>query len=161
MLTEVKLLVAYCKRKGALVLSERSNPEFDRDRLQLVFNETASDLRSIGVDCAAMVSLESELPAPVVSALYDCLYDVASVALFATDPILMFFVSGDEKGVEMRAALDAAQMDAARLEAAASSLREDLAGSHGSLSLELSPTSLNAAVRLSVGGDVREEGGET
>ena len=71
MLTEVKLLVAYCKRKGALVLSERSNPEFDRDRLQLVFNETASDLRSIGVDCAAMVSLESELPAPVVSSLYD------------------------------------------------------------------------------------------
>jgi hypothetical protein len=61
----------------------------------------------------------------------------------------------------MRAALDAAQMDAARLEAAASSLREDLAGSHGSLSLELSPTSLNAAVRLSVGGDAREEGGET
>lgn len=161
MLTEVKLLVAYCKRKGALVLSERSNPEFDRDRLQLVFNETASDLRSIGVDCAAMVSLESELPAPVVSSLYDCLYDVASVALFATDPILMLFVSGDEKGVEMRAALDAAQMDAARLEAAASSLREDLAGSHGSLSLELSPTSLNAAVRLSVGGDAREEGGET
>ena len=31
-LTEVKLLVAYCKRKGALVLSEESNPEFDRDR---------------------------------------------------------------------------------------------------------------------------------
>ncbi len=159
MLTEVKLLVAYCKRKGALVLSERSDPEFDRDRLQLVFNETASDLRSIAVDCAAAVSLESELPATVVSVLYDCLYDVASVALFATDPILMIFVSGDEKGVGMRAALDAAWVDAARLEAAASSLREDLADSGGSLSLQLSPTSLNAAVRVRVGGVVRQGGG--
>lgn len=159
MLTEVKLLVAYCKRKGALVLSERSDPEFDRDRLQLVFNETASELRSIAVDCAAAVSLESELPATVVSVLYDCLYDVASVALFATDPILMIFVSGDEKGVGMRAALDAAWVDAARLEAAASSLREDLADSGGSLSLQLSPTSLNAAVRVRVGGVVRQGGG--
>ncbi len=95
----------------------------------------------------------------MVSVLYDCLYDVASVALFATDPILMIFVSGDEKGVGMRAALDAAWVDAARLEAAASSLREDLADSGGSLSLQLSPTSLNAAVRVRVGGVVRQGGG--
>ncbi|MCR5391852.1 MAG: hypothetical protein K6E65_00945 [Olsenella sp.] len=160
MLTEVKLLVAYCKRKGALVLSERSDPEFDRDRLQLVFNETASDLRSIGVDCAAVVNLDGELPSAVVSVLYDCLYDVASVALFAVDPILMLFVSGDEKHVEMRAALDVAQMDAARLEAAAASLREDLKGSRGTLSLELSPTSLNAAIRMPVGAATRGGGGD-
>lgn len=160
MLTEVKLLVAYCKRKGALVLSERSDPEFDRDRLQLVFNETASDLRSIGVDCAAVVNLDGELPSAVVSVLYDCLYDVASVALFAVDPILMLFVSGDERHVEMRAALDVAQMDAARLEAAAASLREDLKGSRGTLSLELSPTSLNAAIRMPVGNAARGGGGD-
>lgn len=160
MLTEVKLLVAYCKRKGALVLSERSDPEFDRDRLQLVFNETASDLRSIGVDCAAVVNLDGELPSAVVSVLYDCLYDVASVALFAVDPILMLFVSGDERHVEMRAALDVAQMDAARLEAAAASLREDLKGSRGTLSLELSPTSLNAAIRMPVGDAARGGGGD-
>ena len=160
MLTEVKLLVAYCKRKGALVLSERSDPEFDRDRLQLVFNETASDLRSIGVDCAAVVNLDGELPSAVVSVLYDCLYDVASVALFAVDPILMLFVSGDERHVEMRAALDVAQMDAARLETAAASLREDLKGSRGTLSLELSPTSLNAAIRMPVGDAARGGGGD-
>ena len=53
-LVEVKLLVAYCKRKGALVLAEKSDPEFNRERLQLVFNETAADLRSIGVECAAL-----------------------------------------------------------------------------------------------------------
>ena len=160
MLVEVKLLVAYCKRKGALVLSERSDPAFDRDRLQLVFNETVSDLRSIGVDCAAAVSLEGELPAAVVSVLYDCLYDVVSVALFAVDPILMLYVSEDEKGVGLRAALDAARMDAGRLEAAAARLREDLAGSRGELSLELSPTSFNAAVRVRVPRAVRQGGGE-
>jgi hypothetical protein len=161
MLTEAKLLVAYCKRKGALVLSERSDPAFDRDRLQLVFNETVSDLRSIGVDCAAAVSLEGELPAAVVSVLYDCLYDVASAALFASDPILMLCVVEGEQDVVLRAALDSTRMDAARLEAAASSLREDLAGSRGELSLELSPTSLNAAVRIRVDGVVRQGGGES
>ena len=161
MLTEVKLLVAYCKRKGALVLSERSDPEFDRDRLQLVFNETASDLRSIGVDCAAMVSEEGDLPAGVVSVLYDCLYDVASAALFATDPILMLFVGGDGDGVEMRAALEAAMVDQSRLESATQSLRDDLAGAGEVLSLELSPTSLNVAVRVRVRESTRQGGGET
>jgi hypothetical protein len=161
MLTEVKLLVAYCKRKGALVLSERSDPEFDRDRLQLVFNETASDLRSIGVDCAAMVSEEGDLPAGVVSVLYDCLYDVASAALFATDPILMLFVGGDGDGVEMRAALEAATVDQSRLESATQSLRDDLAGAGEVLSLELSPTSLNVAVRVRVRESTRQGGGET
>lgn len=161
MLTEVKLLVAYCKRKGALVLSERSDPEFDRDRLQLVFNETASDLRSIGVDCAAMVSEEGDLPAGVVSVLYDCLYDVASAALFATDPILMLFVGGDGDGVEMRAALEAAMVDQSRLESATQSLRDDLAGAGEVLSLELSPTSLNVAVRVRVRESTQQGGGET
>lgn len=159
MLTEVKLLVAYCKRKGALVLSEGSNPEFGRARLQLVFNETASDLRSIGIDCATAVSVEGELPAPVVSVLYDCLYHVASVALFAADPILMLFVSGGEADVEMRATLDAAEMDAARLDAAMASLREGLPVAGSSLSLELSPTSLNVAVRVRVGRTAQLGGG--
>ena len=159
-LTEVKLLVAYCKRKGALVLSEESNPEFDRDRLQLVFNETASDLRSIGVDCAAVVSVEGVLPACVVSVLYDCLYDVASVALFATEPILMLFVSGNKTGVQMRAALEVAEALPERLEAAVENLRENLsAQTGGSLSLEASPTSLNVAVRMCVPDAMQSGGG--
>ena len=94
MLTEVKLLVAYCKRKGALVLSERSDPEFDRDRLQLVFNETASDLRSIGVDCAAVVNLDGELPSAVVSVLYDCRGNTARCASFAVRPSPRFLGGG-------------------------------------------------------------------
>ncbi len=108
MLVEVKLLVAYCKRKGALVLAEKADPEFSRERLQLVFNETASDLRSIGVDCAAIVQTSRPLPAGVVSVLYDCLYDFATAANAATDAVLMLFVQEDEDAVVLRAALTAA-----------------------------------------------------
>lgn len=108
MLVEVKLLVAYCKRKGALVLAEKADPEFSRERLQLVFNETASDLRSIGVDCAAIVQTSCPLPAAVVSVLYDCLYDFATAANAATDAVLMLFVQEDEGAIVLRAALTAA-----------------------------------------------------
>lgn len=122
-LTEVKLLIAYCKRKGGLVLAGKSDPAFNRERLQLVFNETAADLRTLGIDCAALVDVKHVLPSSTVSVLYDCLYDFAAAAFAASNPILMLFVSdkveGDEgsgdgvaagqhrRVVEMRAALEA------------------------------------------------------
>lgn len=92
-LTEVKLLIAYCKRKGGLVLAGKSDPAFNRERLQLVFNETAADLRTLGIDCAALVDIKRVLPASTVSVLYDCLYDFAAAAFAASNPILMLFVS--------------------------------------------------------------------
>ncbi len=159
MLMEVKLLVAYCKRKGALTLSEKSDPAFGRDRLQLVFNETASDLRSIGVDCAAMVDVRCALAASTVSVLYDCLYDVASVALFATDPILMLYVSGDEEGIEMRVALEAAKPLPQRVETAITGMRESLAAQGGTLSLVAAPTSFHVAMRMRAKDAGQPEGG--
>ena len=118
-LTEVKLLIAYCKRKGGLVLAGKSDPAFNRERLQLVFNETASDLRTLGIDCAALVDVKRVLAASTVSVLYDCLYDFAAAAFAANNPILMLFASDNVKAgenadagrsrriVEMRAALEA------------------------------------------------------
>ena len=122
-LTEVKLLIAYCKRKGGLVLAGKSDPAFNRERLQLVFNETAADLRTLGIDCAALVDVKRVLPASTVSVLYDCLYDFAAAAFAASNPILMLFVSDKAEGgegpgdgaaasrqrrvVELRAALEA------------------------------------------------------
>ncbi len=121
-LTEVKLLIAYCKRKGGLVLAGKSDPAFNRERLQLVFNETAADLRTLGIDCAALVDVKRVLPASTVSVLYDCLYDFAAAAFAASNLILMLFVSdkteagegegegsgdGRRRVVEMRAALEA------------------------------------------------------
>ena len=114
-LARVKLLVAYCKRKAGLVLSEKRDPEFSREQLQLVFSETASDLRSIGVECAALVETREKLPATCVSLLYDCLYDFALAAHLTNDAVLMLFVheldaahrpnesaSGDHRGPECR-----------------------------------------------------------
>lgn len=125
-LTEVKLLIAYCKRKGGLVQAGKSDPAFNRERLQLVFNETAADLRTLGIDCAALVNVKRGRPASTVSVLYDCLYDFAAAAFAANNPILMLFVSdkaeaGEGEGsgdgvaagrqqrrvVEMRVALEA------------------------------------------------------
>ncbi len=126
-LVEVKLLVAYCKRKGALVLAEKADPEFNRERLQLVFNETASDLRSIGVDCAAIVQTARPLPAGVVSVLYDCLYDFATAANAATDAVLMLFVQEDGDAVVLRAALTATAAAGQDLTQALAALEGDLA----------------------------------
>lgn len=101
------------------MLAGKSDPAFNRERLQLVFNETAADLRTLGIDCAALVDVKRVLPASTVSVLYDCLYDFAAAAFAASNPILMLFVSdkaeaGEGAGtrrrrhvVEMRAALEA------------------------------------------------------
>ena len=105
------------------MLAGKSDPAFNRERLQLVFNETAADLRTLGIDCAALVDVKRVLPASTVSVLYDCLYDFAAAAFAANNPILMLFVGdgaeADEgsgggvaagqrrRVVEMRAALDA------------------------------------------------------
>lgn len=100
------------------MLAGKSDPAFNRECLQLVFNETAADLRTLGIDCAALVDVKRVLPASTVSVLYDCLYDFAAAAFAASDPILMLFVGdGSEAGegpgthprrriVEMRAALE-------------------------------------------------------
>ena len=125
MLVEVAA-VAYCKRKGALVLAEKSDFEFNRERLQLVFNETAADLRSIGVECAVLVQTNTPLPASVVSVLYDCLYDFATVANAASDAVLMLFVQQDERRVQLRAMLDSSDAESERMAATFDELRASL-----------------------------------
>lgn len=68
------------------MLAGKSDPAFNRERLQLVFNETAADLRTLGIDCAALVDIKRVLPASTVSVLYDCLYDFAAAAFAASNP---------------------------------------------------------------------------
>ena len=53
----VKLLVSYCKRKGALVLLGTDDTSFDAQHLRLVINESMADARSSELDCAAWVGL--------------------------------------------------------------------------------------------------------
>lgn len=167
-LTEVKLLIAYCKRKGGLVLAGKSDPAFNRERLQLVFNEKAADLRTLGIDCAALVNVKRVLPASTVSVLYDCLYDFAAAAFAASNPILMLFVSDKVEGgegegsgdgvaagqrrrvVEMRAALEAEK--SAQTEGYTRSLEElrrVLERRDVRFSLDVASTGATLAVRMS------------
>lgn len=108
----VKLLVAYCKRKGSLVLDRKDDPEFERGRLQLIVNETSADLRTVGIDCAAIVEVDDVLPAATASVLYDCLYDFAIEAFFYDNPALMFYIH--DKGsrhIEMSAVMEKANKE--------------------------------------------------
>ena len=101
-LERARMIVAYCKRKGSLVLAEAVDPELDRDRIRLIANELASDLRAVGIDCAAIASLSRPLAAQQMSVLYDCIYDVAF-----TGPVLMYHLGERNDGtVELRAHLE-------------------------------------------------------
>ena len=147
MLVEAKLLVAYCKRKGALVISEKSDPDFDCARLQLVFNETASDLRSIGIDCAAFVQIERPLPSCVVSTLYDCLYDFAMAANALSDAVLMLHVHESGEYAELRAMLSANSLETDFTRSILADLEANLAKRSSSHTLEQTDQSVSATVR--------------
>lgn len=106
-LERARMIVAYCKRKGSLVLAEAADPELDRDRIRLIANELASDLRAVGIDCAAIASLARPLAAQQMSVLYDCIYDVAFTALECEGPVLMYHLGERDDGtVELRAHLE-------------------------------------------------------
>ena len=92
MLQRAKMLVAYCKRKGSLTLARHGESGFDRDRIQLIANELASDLRTIDIDCASIIAIRRPLHASTVSALYDCVYDYAFFAYTTDHPALKFFL---------------------------------------------------------------------
>ena len=102
----VKHTLAYCKRKGSLVLAKTSNTAFDRDRLMLVVNEMMSDVRVAGVECAAIVEVDEALPAHTVNSLYDALYGFAHIALQREQPVLMVFVQTDEERIDLRMSME-------------------------------------------------------
>lgn len=106
MLQCAKMFVAYCKRKGSLTLAQHGESGFDRDRIQLIANEMASDLRTIDVDCASIIAIRRPMHASAVSALYDCVYDFAFFAYTTDHPALMYHLSDhDSCSVELRATL--------------------------------------------------------
>lgn len=106
-LTMVRMLVAYCKRKGGLVLAERDGDDFGIERLRVIMNETAGDLRSVGIECAALVETEAPLSAATMNTLYDCFYDFVIKAFFCENPVVMLFLTDRSEGsVELRALLE-------------------------------------------------------
>lgn len=114
LLTQVRILVAYCKRKGSLVLSQSDDEEFGAERLRVILNEAAGDLRSIGIDCAALVDTTSQVSAAAMNLLYDCYFDFIINALRCESPtIMLFLTSVADSEIELRALLECGSADAA------------------------------------------------
>lgn len=120
----VRLLLAYCKRKGALVLAEQAGNQLDAERLQLVLGETMTDLGLAGIEGGALVEVKSALPAKTFSVIYDCLYDFVTIA-FVNDgsTIMVFLHEYGDSSVELRIAMECEHLDVS----CAEELREVLA----------------------------------
>ncbi len=95
-LTRVKFLVAYCKRKGSLIVAEREGVSFTQAQVELVFTEAAADFRSMGIESAALFRLINPLSPATMAHLYDCAYDFASLAFSVKNPTLLLFGENDE-----------------------------------------------------------------
>lgn len=108
----VRLLLAYCKRKSALVIEERAGSMLRADRLELVLGETMTDLSLAGIEGGALVEVRDALPAATFSIIYDCLYDFVTVSFANEEPTLMVYLHEyGENSVELRIAMECESLD--------------------------------------------------
>ncbi len=154
MLQCAKMFVAYCKRKGSLTLAQHGESGFDRDRIQLIANEMASDLRTIDVDCASIIAIRRPMHASAVSALYDCVYDFAFFAYTTDHPALMYHLSDhDSCSVELRATLFSNDEEDLSQTPAAHELERALQGRNVAYRLEGEPGQLRMIVLMPRAGE--------
>lgn len=154
MLQCAKMFVAYCKRKGSLTLAQHGESGFDRDRIQLIANEMASDLRTIDVDCASIIAIRRPMHASAVSALYDCVYDFAFFAYTTDHPALMYHLSDhDSCSVELRATLFSNDEEDLSQTPAAQELESALQGRNVAYRLEGEPGQLRMIVLMPRAGE--------
>lgn len=154
MLQCAKMYVAYCKRKGSLTLAQHGESGFDRDRIQLIANEMASDLRTIDVDCASIIAIRRPMHASAVSALYDCVYDFAFFAYTTDHPALMYHLSDhDSCSVELRATLFSNDEEDLSQTPAAHELESALQGRNVAYRLEGEPGQLRMIVLMPRAGE--------
>lgn len=154
MLQCAKMFVAYCKRKGSLTLAQHGESGFDRDRIQLIANEMASDLRTIDVDCASIIAIRRPMHAGAVSALYDCVYDFAFFAYTTDHPALMYHLSDhDSCSVELRATLFSNDEEDLSQTPAAHELESALQGRNVAYRLEGEPGQLRMIVLMPRAGE--------
>ena len=154
MLQCAKMFVAYCKRKGSLTLAQHGESGFDRDRIQLIANEMASDLRTIDVDCASIIAIRRPMHASAVSALYDCVYDFAFFAYTTDHPALMYHLSDhDSCSVELRATLFSNGEEDLSQTPAAHELESALQGRNVAYRLEGEPGQLRMIVLMPRAGE--------
>lgn len=154
MLQCAKMFVAYCKRKGSLTLAQHGESGFDRDRIQLIANELASDLRTIDVDCASIIAIRRPMHASTVSALYDCVYDFAFFAYTTDHPALMYHLGDHDRcSVELRATLFSNDDEDLSQTPAAQELESALQGRNVAYRLEGEPGQLRMIVLMPRAGE--------
>lgn len=125
-LERARMLVAYSKRKGSLALAAVADPKLDGGRISLIVNEMACDMRAVGIDCAAVVSLDEPVATQLISVLYDCIYDIAYIAFECRRPALMYHLCKKDDALELRAHLQSDDKGDLSLNARTRQLRESL-----------------------------------
>ncbi len=104
---ELRLLLAYCKRKGALVLREQEGADCDAAYVALMARELECDLRAAGVVCGVVTELAAPVSPGVASILTDCLYACALAAVGCVSPVAMLVVREGTRGsIELRASIE-------------------------------------------------------
>ena len=107
MLARVKFLTAYCKRKASLVISETEHATFDQAQVNLIFTEAASDFRSMGVECGAIVQNLAPINAATMEKLYDAVYSEMERAINEGAKFALISISDAENNtVEVRFCAD-------------------------------------------------------
>lgn len=88
-LLKLRFLIAYSKRKGSLLLAEKTPDDFDQEQTRLVINEFVSDAQAVGIDCAAFIEQPLVISNKELGALYDCLHEIAFTACEQRNPVLL------------------------------------------------------------------------
>lgn len=119
LLAQLRVLLAYCKRKGALVLGEQEGRPLSTEALGLMAAELSADLRAAGVPCLCMTNLERPVSAPVASALFDCLHACAMACAARSEASALFVIGEAPSGaaIEIRASLEMSEEGRARSQA--------------------------------------------
>ena len=118
-LAQLRVLLAYCKRKGALVLGEQEGRPLSTEALGLMAAELGADLRAAGVPCLCMTNLERPVSAPVASALFDCLHACAMACAARSEASALFVIGEAPSGaaIEVRVSLEMSEEGRARSQA--------------------------------------------
>ena len=109
-LAELRLLLAYCKRKATLVLLEREGGACDAASVGLVVRELSCELRAVGAACTAVAELDAPVSWGTASSLTDCLYACALATVGCDAPVALLVVrEGAGGSVELRASVEAGE----------------------------------------------------
>ena len=105
----VKVLTAYCKRKGMLILASTESETITRAQITTVSREAMDDLRSVGIECAVLVAVEDEIPIAAFNLAYDTFYDCIVGVLYRAHPVVMVYIcQNDDDSLEVRISIECA-----------------------------------------------------